>query len=185
MRYLLFVFAVIVLTATAPGAWAFNHPGGFWGGDPFTINLYETADNTPNGTPAEVGPRVQLPGVVESGFLVLLEVWNTDPFNSQQNFDPSNWSDVLRFDGDTVQLFSDDANGQFPGTLVFEATYPGQNTCYTAEDFPMPYPPWYNAGGGNGTYVVWSDIDVPEPSSVLALITGLAGVGGMVVRRRK
>lgn len=71
-----------------------------------------------------------------------------------------------------------------PGNHLFHSVLgrPSSDYCFggisitTAADHPVAL-----------DNIAFNDIlsDVPEPSSILALLTGLAGIGGMAVRRRK
>src|SRR5947207_2020542 len=96
MRRSLFVFVAALLTigSTALGQ---------------DIHLYETVDNTPNGTPSEKGPLVPSPGGnAFAGFAVLRE-------NPNGGNGLANWSDVVEFThtlggaNDSLQLTSDGA----------------------------------------------------------------------------
>ena len=106
------------------------------------------------------------------------------------------WSDVIRwnpggmlvFYSDSIDGFDSPADTPTPPTdfyanflyLEEQGVEGGWSGCvYT----PLPGQPGYNPSILGLTYLITSDI--PEPGSLLALVTGLAGLGGLVARKRR
>ena len=154
------------------------------------IHLYETVDNTPNGTPSEIGPVVPIifpdPPGFQTTFAVFLE-------SASNDHSIANWSDVVKLDyilldggvvpigttyvGDGVlfaflqaQLFSDPAFGTISNDV--------QNSNSVA---------WYQEDSSGVSSFFFDDFHifvhsdppeaVPEPSTFLLLGAGLAGIG--------
>jgi probable HAF family extracellular repeat protein len=71
------------------------------------------------------------------------------------------------------------------GTMVDLGTFPGcgASTAWSINDFGQIVGSSWGSWGDPSVAVLWQP--VPEPSSLLALFGGLAGVGGFAVRRRK
>jgi hypothetical protein len=178
MRYFIFgLLASLFLAAQA-----------FAGGAPI-IDLYETIDNSPTGTPSEIGPEVDISeGGDFSGnlYIVLLESLDTTDHSL------ANWSDVLHFNGDndTVQLFSDPAFNTLPVDEIIASSGAGSifasevnSSSFELQQYFPGEPPTFDAFFNVHSDTEGVDTDVvPEPSTFLLLGAGLAGVG--LLRRR-
>jgi hypothetical protein len=142
-----------------------NTPGTPAGLDPFTLDLYETVDNSPTGTPSEIGPVITLQEDVVPGFVVLLE----QP-ESVAGRDVENWSDLLFFTSRTVQLFSDPS---FEGRYDLDDVL-ANNNAFIQETAP---PTIYDVGN---VYRIWSDAPESAPdggATALLLGMGLLAIG--------
>src|SRR5882762_4349383 len=103
---------------------------------------------------------VQLPGAVTPGFVVLLD----PPFSAT---DILHWSEVVEFAGNQAILTSE-TDVPFPQTLVTNLL--AGNHLFINEDRA---PVTFQATGA--TYLITSDVEVPEPA-MLGLLP-LAGIG--------
>ena len=145
---------------------------------PFTCNIYET---NANGAPSEDTGPIILPGLVGSGFVVLLE--------SGTDTSVANWSDIVEFAGNadtsTVELFSDPETGFDPALVT---TVLNSGPFFITED-PSGVTPYFSGGtqGTDNDYFIHSnaDINVPEPLTLSLFGAGLAGTAALRRRKRR
>jgi hypothetical protein len=143
-------------------------------GNHIECDLFEFDQGTPTfdlqGNPTEIGPRIQLPQPVGIGAALILEP-NGNPA------DQTTWSDELIFtdvqDVFFVQLVSNGCNSGNEGDV----------SCFVAFDhfifedangFAVDGPQF---GPAANIYRVFSDGEVPEPTSLLLLGAAFAGIG--------
>jgi hypothetical protein len=170
------VLAVSVMSVSADMNPRFNPGGGV------DLDLYQTADNTPTGPHAYVGPVVDMPVFLDPGYLVLLEHGN--PSNPIDYGNMLNWANVVQFGDTTVQLFSA-TNGAVAPWFPDLATVLAEPHLFILEN-QTGTPTWYPAGLNN--YYIWTTpprVIVPEPSQVASGLLVLAGATGYAVRRRR
>jgi hypothetical protein len=115
-----------------------------------------------------------LPGPVVPGDVVLLEPnWGGD------SYDPIGWSDVFAFAEmapDVVTIYSDPTDEVTPICIGRQLIEP----VFLGEPLSLPEIVYYQVPGVE--YVLISD--VPEPTGIAGLLTGLAGCGLLIRRRR-
>jgi len=147
----------------------------------FTFNLYETIENTADGTPCEYCPAQLLPEDVVDGWLILLE-------SSGDQTDQSLWSDAVHFFDYTdeieevtlqyIQILSDGCRSGDEGDVSCFPSYADVTAGPYAFILETDTPTVYTAG--TNMYNIYSDApetQVPEPSALLLLGSGLAGLG--------
>ena len=165
------VLAASVLSGTADFTpWMTNSIGGY------DVNLHETVDGTPNGTPSEQGPLLSSPVFLDPGYLVLMDQGNPD--NPADYSNPLYWSDVVHFTYSTVQLLSSSDDGQVTPWFPSVATVLANPHLFIRESALVPtlYP------AGQNRYYIWSYEPVPEPSQVASGLLVLLGAAGYAVR---
>jgi hypothetical protein len=149
----------------------------------FTFDLYETLDNTANGTPCEGCPAQILPEDVIDGWLILME--SGDPTSLTDQANQSLWSDAVHFfeervDEEFVQYIQIFSDGCRSGTEGDVSCFPSYSTVISgpyAFILETDTPTVYTAGVN--VYNIYSDApetQVPEPSALLLLGSGLAGL---------
>ena len=149
----------------------------------FTIDLYETVDNTPTGTPTETPPAVVLPQTVGWGFVF---IWETQ-------IQVGELSDLLWFRetaqnskvASTVQLYSDPAFAE--PLAAYDAYILAGRSVPRADILENAFPTIYTAAcpecpNNIGTYRIYSDWpeipEAPVPSTLLLLGSALLGLIG-------
>jgi hypothetical protein len=191
MRLGLILALTCVLAASAGSAWA--QVPTTW------IDLYEGV--APND---EVGAPIELYDSIIEGYLIVLE----NPLLAGQDWqnDRSLWSDVVQFyetgNGEYdqkhfAQLISDPAWDYIlpvlcprePNELIYW-DYVVEDANGYAEYIPRLIPgtnhigPGQNLDGDFG-YKIHSDGDIPEPGSLMVLLTGLVPLGACLRRRAR
>jgi hypothetical protein len=180
MKMHLVASVVAVLMVCAGGAFAqTGKPGDWTGGPPFALDLFEPTGEAQPGVPYEVVeydvPALLGPGaLLGAGDVVLNEVVNGQQTNVI--------SDIVRFGNfnavnqhQIIQFFSD--NGVTPlnpadlGGLSPNAVFVGEFTD----------PVIYDAFGAH--YFFHSDVEVPEPGTMV--LVGLGAIGLLAISRRR
>jgi hypothetical protein len=156
----------------------------------FTLDIYETLQNTPTGTACEICSVLPLPTTVSGGYVIVLE----NALGSIAN--QSTWSDVLIFGTTAVdgilqgssfatfaQLLSD---GCASGTEGDRSCFPSAALVQTFSNAVIveTAPPTIYQAGDN-IYRIFSDApeaQVPQPMALVLLGFGLATVGALARR---
>ncbi len=175
------VFALALLGAVAYGA-------------NYQINFDENGNGTVNGTPINHYMVDERPAA-GPGFALVYNVglgygWDAGDLLIYEDQNQTLLSDIVRFNPNgTISFYSaggdaDLADGAWPITpngrvSLTEVGTEGNNWV----DFtPMvPGTPGWVSGGNTVSYHIISD--VPEPSSLLALLCGFGGIGGLLWKR--
>ena len=160
----------------------------------FTFDLFETIGNTATGTPCEICSVLELPELVQGGYVILFE---TDAGSLE---DPTTWSDVVVFGSEVVNgiLQAVDATVAMVQLLSdgCQSGKDGDVSCFPTLDqiFSVPFatlvettPPTVYFASPN-TYNIWSEGpsgNVPEPTTLMLLGAGLAGLSFVAWRRRR
>jgi len=170
--------------------------------DAITYDFYETVDNTPGGTPSDIGPSLLLsnnldPNVRVSGYVVLLESGNP-ALPGTWDKSQANFSDVLTFyykDATGNVVSYDDTNAirtSIYATLfsdiipdsIYSGAYNYPYTRYHIED-PSGITSDVSPTSGN-IYNIHSGLaPVPIPGAVWLFGSGLLGLVGIGRRRMK
>lgn len=146
----------------------------------FTVDLYETINNLPSGASTPRPPAVQLPEVIVPGWLIILE-------QNLPNQTESNWSDLVHFynveSTGYAQLFSKSFADPWP--INYAGIIAGAHSVVVE---PADGLTTYVAG--NNTYYIHSNPEecnpkIPEASSILLAMSGLSGIGGFRLLRKK
>ncbi len=147
-------------------------------------------------------------GVVNAGESVILTDINADTFRTQWGlgasvkvYGPNSNSNLGRSDainlydayGSLVDsLVYDDSTGKGPRTQGKSCTIPSSNlglttasSSWTLASAGDVYGSWASTAGDLGNPGTYYGATVPEPAGMLAIFTGLTGIFGFTVRRRK
>jgi hypothetical protein len=148
------------------------------------IDLYETIDNTPNGIATERPPGIP------SGISVINDAWIILLEKNNGVQDESNWIDLVH------QYYDTDPNNPTGPQIAFVRLFSDSES----DPWPITYQDlgnlthifWNESPDGitniADVYIIHSDGErsqVPEPSSILLAMTGLMGIGGFRLLRRK
>jgi hypothetical protein len=162
----------VTITVDENGNGLFTNTSGFI--SPLPVSLVQ--DPGPGGLPGALTYDLLGPPGLTAGDLLILEPGSTGVLSDQIRFNPNQGTGSLVFYSDTSDGNQDRADIGFPTALytnnlaVFEVGPEGNNGfSYT----PTAGQPGFVAGaGGPVTFVLQSDVLVPEPASIV-----LGGIG--------